>query len=138
MVYVAEKALSKYEKHALLVYRLASDDEKCYKFQYKRTNRDDFAYNCVGCDFATKNGALYTVKSIRVKADYSEFLADPEAVGHFCELLPYLTANVEQAYRYNLTFHITHFHFQNYSEQSERTGSNAFCWTCSITYDYSG
>lgn len=100
MAYLAEKALSKAGIHALLIYRSTTDDSKCYKFQWKRTNKNDFAYICHACEEAVDVGEkIGVVRSVRVKADYSEFLSDPEATGHFCEPLPYMAATVEQSYR---------------------------------------
>ncbi len=100
MAFRAEKATSKSGKYPLLVYRLAEDNSKCYKFKWKRTNKSSFAYNCVECvDIANYDENVGAINSLQVKKDYSEFLSNPESIGHFCEPLTYLDVNIEQTYR---------------------------------------
>jgi hypothetical protein len=104
MAYLAEKSLSKSGTNPLLIYRLANDEGKCYKFKLKRVNRNDFSYVCLGCETTIEVDGPGSVRSVRVKADYTEFLSDPEAIGHFCKPLSYLAADIEQKYRYNFNF----------------------------------
>jgi len=99
MAYRAEKGYSKGDKHPLLIYRLAADETLCYKFKWKRDNKESFAYVCFGCEDDVKAGKIGSVNSLRVKADYTEFLADPESVGHFCRPFRYLAVDAEQKYR---------------------------------------
>jgi len=99
MVYIAEKGDSKAGIHPVLIYRLAADEKLCYKFRLKRTNTDSFAYVCLGCEDDAKLGSSGSITSVRVKADYTEFLSDPEAIGHLCKPFEYLAVDAQQKYR---------------------------------------
>lgn len=99
MEFPAVKAQTERSKHPLLIYRLISDEDQCYKFDWKRTNSSDHSYVCQGCKQAAKLDPAITVNSIHVSNDYSTFSTDPEAMNHACEVFHYLSATTQQTYR---------------------------------------
>jgi len=99
MIYRAERGSSKAGKHPLLIHRLAADNTLCYKFKWKRSNKESFGYVCLGCEDFSNVTKIGSVNSVRVGADYSEFLSDPESIGHACTPLLYLAVDAEQKYR---------------------------------------
>lgn len=105
MNFAAEIAQTKYEKHPLLIYRLPTNQDLCFKFKYLRSNNNSngYSYVCVGCKQAQKLSDGITVNSLRVSNDYTSFLSDPEELNHVCQekgfIFYYLDANVQQVYR---------------------------------------
>jgi hypothetical protein len=91
-------------KHELLAHRLSSDTTKCYKFQFVKAKHNDGTsyYMCCGCVNAKKRRkslSKTTIKSIKVSADKTEFLSDPEALQHFCDPFDFVATQVTQIYR---------------------------------------
>lgn len=97
----AQVGISKRGSHPLLIYRLTEDEDLCFKFMWKRTNKADMSYVCLGCQSARDGGHECVVTSIRVKNN--RFLSDPEALDHGCidhdYTYEYLEADVQQELR---------------------------------------
>jgi len=105
MVFLAERAQSRDQKHPLLLYRLSDNTELCYRFRWTYTGADFHSYKCFGCCEAAKKavGVKLTVSVLRVSSDYASFSSNPEDLNHVCQergfTYRYLDSIVQQTYR---------------------------------------
>lgn len=90
--FVGEFKTSKARTHPILIYKLKSDPSKCYQF----TRAREGAYFCQGCRNTQKKEKI-KVRSIRVKENV--FLADPEAMEHYCNPIESVESTAKQIYR---------------------------------------
>lgn len=113
MEYLAIQGKSKSGRHPLLLYRSTANPGLCYKFQWKRTNKDCHMYCCLGCKAAQGRGNDVILHSIRVSLNYHQFLSNPEAISHRCLQLDFtfqhLAVNIQQETRFVLI--VLHFLF---------------------------